>query len=196
MATKNKPQVFKSFEEIDVSKCRIEGNIEIIGTVPPIIEEPKQGKSNMATTKKKAAPAAEETKASEEVKPQETKNEQEQKPVETKIEEKETKPETKNNTKEEGKDKMKEETKTVETKATETKPETATPATSIDMKEIEKLMKNVGDGKIKIEVEHKQNSPKDEFLRGLAWGGGFAIGFTVITVGASLLFGGGESSAE
>ena len=187
MATKNKPQVFKSFEEIDLTKCRIAGNIEIVGTIPPIIDETtnQQEKETMATSKKKAAPAVDEKPV--EAKPQETVQEaqkpkpaktdatevKEATPVESKNENKETKVEP--NNKEEGKIEMKKEetaknteTKTVETAKPAAAEQTVENLFGVDTtKQIEQLIK---DGKITIEHTVKHEPFWKEGLRAAGLG--------------------------
>lgn len=193
MATK-KPKVFKSFDELDPDRVIITGNVNIVND-DPIIDTTKKGASDMASKKKKEdAPAADVNPTNEAQEPQETKQ-----PAEApKAEAKETKSEeTKTN---KGEEIMSNENK--ETKIAAAKPETtATPAAPAapsfaNDPELKKLLENLKDGKVKVEVEHKQPSAGEEFLRGLAWGGGIAIGVTVVTLAANALFGGGESSAE
>lgn len=190
MATK-KPKVFKSFDELDPDRVIITGNVNIVND-DPIIDTTKKGTAMASKKNAEAAPAADVKPVNEEQKPQETKTTAEA----PKAEAKETKSEeTKTNKGEETMSKENE-NKEVNTETTATPAPAAPVAPSFaDDPELKKLLENLKDGKVKVEVEHKQPSAGEEFLRGLAWGGGIAIGVTVVTLAANALFG-GESSAE
>lgn len=192
MATKKKPQTFKSFDEIDIDRVIITGNVNIVDN-DPIVDTTKKGTAMTDKKKAEAVPAADVKPTTEEQKPQETKPAADVK----KAEAKETKSEETNKTKGEEIMSKENENKEVkaETAATQVPAAPAAPSFKDDP-ELNKLLESIKDGKIEVEVKHKQTPAKTEFLRGLAWGSGIAIGVTVISLVANAFFGGGESSAE
>ena len=113
-----------------------------------------------------------------------------------------TKPiETKNETKNEKKEEVtmseattkKEETTKTTTTATPANPVTPPPApVAPDFSELQEVVNKLKDGKVTVDVQHHEPSAGSEFLRGLAWGGGIALGVTLVTVATSLLFGESE----
>lgn len=182
-----KSQTFKSFDEIDPDKIVITGNVNIVND--PIVDTTKKG-SDMASKKKTEDAPASDVKPTEEQKPQETKPAADVK----KAEAKETKSEETNKTK--GEEIMSKENENKEVKAETAATQVPAAPSFKDDPELNKLLESIKDGKIEVEVKHKQTPAKTEFLRGLAWGSGIAIGVTVFSLVANAFFGGGESSAE